>query len=404
MTVLLLVALVTTAGVFGAPREKPADGEFLVVKRADYFQPIWNSRGFHIGGGQLSVWRPSSDLQGFHPLGDSLSAEAGQEPSRSRALLVLDANDGKVKAPIAIRIDSSYGNTPKQRAAGLTLYQLIAPPGYHCLGYAASKAHTSHRQLTLKDFEHYRCVRSDFAVAAPAVSIKKQLSIVDHYDPRKTYAQTVLWTLTSTSAATLTGLQSETLVANHSEKLFTLRSASLRPFQDPNAVLLTRETSDLQVVYRYDNLTVWNVNQCCSLGLTLTSSAEQIPTTLHVVEKPQTNGEAAPLAEPLGFLPIDSFPAFLQVLCPQDYVALSQILEIGRLKKHVRCIHQRYVAYGKWAPYVSGVDNVGFLKAVPVDEASSVGLSTLFVGQQSAMEAIPAPVLRMENIRVIASD
>jgi len=382
------------------------DRNALHIRRARYFQPVWDSEGFHVGGGEFSVWRPTTMIQGYHPLGDALSDAAKKEPSDKTSLLVFDAGDGKVAAPVAIRIDSSFGNTKKARAAGFSFVELVAPSGYHCLGHVISRGHYSLRNATLHDFADYRCVRSDYVKNGDAIS--KQLSVVDHYDPHYTFAKTTLWKVSSSSSSS-DGVQAETFIAHYlknerslPKNFYGLRSSMLtfaNPLSNASAVLLLYETSRVHAVYHYDTVSIWNVDRCCSLGLSMTSSTEQVPMALQVALNPSAGrAREPPLVEPTGFLPVENqthWPGLLKLVCPKGYIALGHWVQLGTLtnKKFLRCVHRRYVTHGQWTL----VDRIGFWRADPVEGATAVGVSTFFVGDVSGNMA---PVLRRSAVTV----
>jgi len=397
--------LFCSASLIGVSGKTVSDA--LHVKRAHYFQPVWDSQGFHVGGGQFSVWRPSTLIQGFYPLGDALSEDPKLEPSGGQSLLVFDAHDGKVKPPVAIRMDSSFGNTKQQRAAGFTFYELVGPPGYRCLGYVASKGHFTYRNLTVQQFQNYRCVHSRYVTVA--LSVQLHLSIVDHYDPKSSYDRTILWRVKSglTSPTTESDVSSETFVAAYARDrrtpprhFYTLNSTSLtfiNPLYNSGSPLIVYDTNDLDLVHQYDSISIWNVKKCCTFGHTLT------PLAFQVVENPnyvKRNGDVAPLAEPTGFQPVGNHGnvAILKPICPPDYEALGHFIQCCseyQLKKHARCVHRRHVTYGRWV----AINDVGFSRAEAINETTALGMSTFFVSKANESHA---PVLRRLDTTVLS--
>ena len=398
---LLLFCSVSLISVSG---QKTSDA--LHVKRAHYFEPVWDSQGFHVGGGQFSVWRPSTLIQGFYPLGDALSEQPKVEPSGGQSLLVFDALDGKVKPPVAIRLDSSFGNTKKERSVGFSLYELVGPPGYHCLGYVASRGHFSFRNLTVQDFQNYRCIHSRYV--AVARSIQLHLSIVDHYDPRYSYDRTILWKVKSapSPSSSESDISSETFVAAYvrdslipPKRFYTLNSTSLtfaNPLRNSGAPILMFDTNDLDLVHQHEAVSIWSVKKCCALGHTTS------PLAFQVVENPSyvyRHGDVIPLAEPISFQPVGNHvnAVFVKPICPPDYEALGHFLQFYeyQLKKYARCVHRRYVTYGHWVT----VNDIGFSRAEAVDEATALGTSTFFANKADKSRA---PVLRRFETTVLS--
>jgi len=386
--------LICAASWVGA--SEGAAGSAINVRRANHLEPVWDSEGFNIGGGQFSVWRPSTVIQGFYPLGDRLGESAGVKPHAGKSLLVFDGNDGKVAPPVAVVVDTSYGNTKKKLKAGFTIYQLLGPPGYECLGFVARSGHQSVRNWTVEEFQNYRCVDERYVVKAR--SVDKFLSIVDHYDPSESYGRTVLWTVNCVSGSAY-DLPCETFISAGRDgkkppSAAALKTAALtftNPMIRPEAPLLAYETSQLDLIGgRKDSNPVWSVRQCCSLG------HSAMPQALQVAANPRqdkhsssSSSSVAPLAKPTGFAAAGQRAglAFVRPVCPSDYEALGDFLELDRsqLMKYARCVHRSYVSRGRWAPFA------GYFKAEPVDEAASLGVSTLFVDR---INATGAPLLR----------
>ena len=401
------------------------DNKLLYVRRARYFEPVWKSLKFNIGNGELSIWRPSTIIQDYYPLGDVLSLDPEAEPNENQSLMVFDANDGKVRAPVDIQIDTSYGFLENKNKLGFTLFRLVAPAGYQCLGFVAKRGHYSYRNASLEQFQNYRCVHSDYVTEGQ--SIKKVMTIMDTYDPNTThYAKTTLWSVNS-AVSPIDDVQSETFVSKYADRVdadptdfYVLRSGSLtfsNPLHNSDTPLLIYETSDLSEMYRFNETTFWfSTGHCCSLGMSITAPRDIKPLGMVAVENAdyvRSDGYFAPLAQPKDTQLIYSHkdPVNIQVyqlICPTSYVALGHWIENISM---TRCVHENFVTYGRWTEIDlwadeewNGIKRPPFKlwKAEPVDKATALGISTLFIGDENP-PMIRAPLLRRDSATVASA-
>ena len=357
----------------------------LHIKRAQYYTKVWSSKDFPIGGGQVSIWTPWTFIQGYYPLGDVLSVKTDKYPGAVKALLVYDAQDGSVAAPVNVVVESSYGNAEKEKHRGFTLFKMEGPPGYHCPGYVGAAEYHFNHNYTVEFFQHYRCVHKRYL--KDDQSIKFFMSIVDHYDPTTKYDRTFLWTFsTASDQPTDTNLFMSAYTMDHKMKrtnpknVSTLNSALLtftNPLFNYEAPLLVYETSDARVMIpqlpMYPSFYFPNGYKCCILG------HYSLPVLFRVTENPnyvRRSDEVAPLAVPTGFQLVNGGTYdYMEPVCPNHYVALGNFYNLpdALLNKYARCVHERYVTGGRWVALREGLSKAG-----AIDESTNLTLPTLF--------------------------
>ena len=387
----------------------------LHVRRALYFEPVWQSKGFSIGSGTFSIWTPLTVIQGYYPLGDALSSDAGK-PSRTQSLLVFDADDGVLSPPVDIKMESSYGFTQEKNKCGLTLFKLIAPSGFECLGYVAKLGHYSHRNFSVDEFQNYRCVHSDYAMEGR--SIQKEVAIIDGYDPNnKDYARTTLWRVNSAVSAT-DDIQAETFIselvtrdAPDPVNYHVLNPSSLtfsNPQYNPSSPLLVYETSVFPV-----NSTKGLQIGFSNLGVSVTADQDGDVLAFTAVENPNyvnSSDYITPLSEPVDFVTFyDCDMHVKRPICPPSYVSLGDFVFLGPDMKldDVHCVHENYITFGKWTEidlWTHDEDNRPLFKlwkAEPLDKTNSMSIATIFMDEKQP--EFRAPLLQTDSVTVASA-
>lgn len=114
---------------------------------------IWNDRG---SGADKdgSFWEASiPKFNRYRLLGDAACGQSNEITSPCESILmILDNNDGVVKAPVkSERIWTDAGSGADQ---DVSIWRLVPPSGYKCLGMAAVRRHNPG-----PDLQNYRCVK-----------------------------------------------------------------------------------------------------------------------------------------------------------------------------------------------------------------------------------------------------
>ena len=196
--------------------------DILHVKKNNRFTSIWRQVDgkndfFRIGGSnKFSAYRPNCEDERYHPIGDVLSYDIYTPPKEGVSYSVYDAGDDKVAAPVAIHLESSYGNSKSKNVdvRGFSIYEMVGPPNYECLGFLVIPGHVSRTNVTVKDVQNYRCVHRRYVTRAR--SVEKILRIIDSYDPSSTYHRTILWAVNN--APNMPLINSETFIAVNIDK------------------------------------------------------------------------------------------------------------------------------------------------------------------------------------------
>ncbi|XP_078500283.1 uncharacterized protein LOC144755347 [Lissotriton helveticus] len=154
-TIFVLILCSVTAHSSHRNDEKAKDADCsikpLLIKFTTNFEPIWDDEGSDAGG-DLSIWRPTSRNADFFPVGDT--AVTSHESPDHAAVLVEDDGTGLVKPPRKFKkIWSDKGSSARKP---VTIYEMIPPPNYTCLGDVAMKSYKRS-----PDRKMYRCVRMD---------------------------------------------------------------------------------------------------------------------------------------------------------------------------------------------------------------------------------------------------
>ena len=382
-------------------------GDLLHVKRAHYFKRVWDSRNFHVGGYAFSVFKPLSLAQGFYPLGDAINVDPYAESAGDQSLLVFDDLDGKVKPPIGIRLESSYGNTKRQKALGFTIYELLPPPDYTCLGFIMGTGHSSFVNKTVEDFRNYRCVHTRYATQAK--SLEQYFRIVDHYDPSSSsYARTILWKIKTaqSSPPSESEISSETF---STESLFkqwpTLDTTLLtfaNPLHNPEGPLILIETDDVKLIHSDQGINIWVPNDCCYLSQSLTSPAMRVVTNPNFVSGP---GNPAPLARPISIESTkwygDRNVHWAIAVCPPNYINMGQFLlhnNDGDSPTNIRCVHERYTTPGRWQSFNHKLYPETFALAQASKPNTGLSVSAFFFNYSASA----ANVLRRSKATVLS--
>ena len=375
----------------------------LHIKRAQYYTKVWSSKDFPIGGGQVSIWTPWTFIQGYYPLGDVLSVKTDKYPGAVKALLVYDAQDGSVAAPVNVVVESSYGNAEKEKHRGFTLFKMEGPPGYHCPGYVGAAEYHFNQNYTAEFFQHYRCVHERYL--KDDQSIKFFMSIVDMHGPSENYDRTFMWTFSTASDQPsdtklfMSAYMNTVDIEVKPKNVYTLNSALLtftNPLYNYEAPLLVYETREVKIVNtdHYPSFYSLNGDMCCLLG------HYPMPLLFRVTVNPnyvRRRDEAAPLAVPTSFRLIDDGTYdYMELVCPDHYVALGDFYKLSEaiLKRYARCVHERYVTGGHWLAIRTGLSKVG-----TDNKLTDLTLPTFFAKREDKSRA---PLLRRSSVSIQA--
>ncbi|KAJ1139377.1 hypothetical protein NDU88_005750 [Pleurodeles waltl] len=377
----------------------------LVYAYTTQFEEIWNDRESGAKN-DVSIWRPVAFQAGFFPVGDT--AVNNYSPPPNAAIIVKDVGNGFVRPPSSFRV--IWKDTGSGAAKDVTIYQMIPPSGYVCLGNVAVG---NYHQLP--NANAYRCVRSDL------VQIGFLFPIWDDRGSGAN-ADVGLWRIENNPAQP-GGLTSESFisVSNYnrpSDTPYILNSNKITlPSQGDSAdiALVLYQTQEMVNIWddrgsgANRDVSFWKADHCCSLGHIAVDNYNK-PSGVFAKEI-----KAGTLVKPTSFVQVwtdrgsgaKRDGAVWRPVCPPGYVALGYAATGNYAPPSADgfcCVKAEYVTPGQWTwvwnDRGSGArDDVSIWKASPINPEGQTLNAMSGIKRHGDMD-IPAYVLKSKYVLV----
>ncbi|XP_078497368.1 uncharacterized protein LOC144753601 [Lissotriton helveticus] len=375
----------------------------LIYAYTTQFEAIWNDKDSGAKD-DVSIWRPVPFQAGFYPVGDT--AVDNHSPPPNAAVIVKDVGNGMVQPPSSFR--AIWKDTGSGAAKDVTIYQMIPPSGYACLGNVAVGNYNQ-----LPNANAYRCIRSDLVQTGFFFPI---------WNNRGSGAAASLWRIENDPVQP-GGLTSESFlsVSNYnrpSDTPYILKSDKITiPSQGDSAdiALVLYQTQDMVNIWDDKgsgadrDVSFWKVDHCCSLGHIAVDNYNK-PSGVFAKEI-----KAGTLVKPTSFVQVwtdrgsgaNRAGAIWRPVCPSGYVALGYAATgnyAAPSSDDFRCVKAEYVTPAQWT-WVwndggSGArDDVSIWKASPINPEGQTLNAMSGIKRHGDMD-IPAYVLKSKYVLV----
>lgn len=354
----------------------------------------------------MSIWRPLAFQAGFYPVGDT--AVNNYSPPPNAAVIVKDVGNGLVKPPSSFRV--IWKDTGSGAAKDVTIYQMIPPSGYACLGNVAVG---NYHQLP--NANAYRCVRSDLVQTGFLFPVWNDRG-------SGASADVGLWRIENDPVQP-GGLTSESFlsVSNYnrpSDAPYILKYDKITLPSEGNSediALVLYQTQEMVNIWddrgsgAARDVSFWKADHCCSLGHIAVDNYNK-PSGVFAKEI-----KAGTLVKPTSFAQVwtdrgsgaKRDGAIWRPVCPPGYVALGYAATGNYAPPSAddfRCVKAEYVTPAQWTwvwnDRGSGArDDVSIWKASPINPEGQTLNAMSGVRKHGDMD-IPPYVLKSKYVLV----